>query len=110
MMENPYPIQAFAQRRAHLLARIGEGVAIIPTAPEQARNRDNPYPYRFDSYFWYLTGFPEPEAALVLAGGRSILFCREKDATREIWEGFRHCPEAARAALLEKCSWDFSSS
>jgi Xaa-Pro aminopeptidase len=85
----------FIQRRAHLLNLIGDGVALIPTAPERLRNRDNPYPYRADSYFWHLTGFPEPKAALVLAGGRAILFCREKDAAREIWNGFRHGPEAA---------------
>ncbi|MDR2165193.1 MAG: aminopeptidase P N-terminal domain-containing protein [Zoogloeaceae bacterium] len=86
----------FIQRRARLLEIIDDGVAVIPTAPERLRNRDNPYPYRPDSYFWYLTGFPEPEAALVLAGGRSILFCRPRDETREIWNGFRHGPDAAR--------------
>ncbi|MDR2365017.1 MAG: aminopeptidase P N-terminal domain-containing protein [Zoogloeaceae bacterium] len=83
-------------RRRQLLARIGDGVAIIPTAREKMRNRDTPYPYRFDSDFWYLTAFPEPDAVLALADGRSILFCREKDADREIWEGFRHGPQAAR--------------
>jgi Xaa-Pro aminopeptidase len=63
------------------------------------RNRDSHYPYRFDSYFYYLTGFAEPEAALLLIGGkkpRTILFCRSKDAEREIWDGFRYGPEAAR--------------
>ena len=65
---------------------IGEGVAIIPTAPERLRNRDSDYLYRFDSYFYYLCGFPEPEALLVLIAGekpRSILFCRDKNAERE---------------------------
>jgi Xaa-Pro aminopeptidase len=95
----------FARRRAHLLNLIGDGVALIPTAPERLRNRDNPYPYRADSYFWYLTGFPEPEAALMLAGGRSILFCREKDALREIWNGFRHGPEAAAQAFGFDEAW-----
>ena len=85
----------FIARRAHFLNLIGDGVALIPTAPERLRNRDNPHPYRADSYFWHLTGFPEPEAVLVLAGGRSTLFCREKDALREIWDGFRYGPEAA---------------
>lgn len=91
--------EPYSSRRGALLETIGDGVAFIPTAPERIRNRDLSHPYRFDSYFWYLTGFPEPEAALVLVGGdkpRSILFCREKDAEREVWQGFRYGPEAAR--------------
>ena len=77
-------------------------VAIIPTAPERVRSRDSHYPYRFDSYFYYLTGFREPEAVLVIAAGekaRSILFCRERNPEREIWDGFRHGPEGARVAF-----------
>ena len=88
-----------AQRRARLAAAIGKGIAVIPTAPERIRNRDAHYPYRFDSYFYYLSGFREPEAVLVIIGGdapRSILFCREKNLEREIWDGYRHGPEAAR--------------
>jgi Xaa-Pro aminopeptidase len=93
------------QRRLSLLARMGEGVAVIPTAPEHVRNRDTGFPFRADSYFHYLTGFPEPEAALVLVAGqgndapRAILFCRDKDAEKEIWDGFRHGPDAAREAF-----------
>ena len=93
---------SFSQRRQRLLQELGDGVAIIPTAPERVRNRDTHHPYRFDSYFWYLTAFPEPEAALVLVGGKepkSILFCREKNEEREIWDGFRYGPEAARDAF-----------
>lgn len=81
------------------------GVAIISTAPERTRNRDAHFPYRFDSYFYYLTGFSEPEAVLVIVAGtvdsesRHILFCREKDTEREIWDGFRYGPEAARDAF-----------
>lgn len=89
----------FAARRLRLAAQLGHGVAIIPTAPERVRNRDTHHPYRFDSYFWYLTGFPEPEAVLVLIGGalpQSILFCREKNEEREIWDGYRHGPAGAR--------------
>ena len=74
-------------------------MAVIPTAPEQVRNRDTTFPYRADSYFHYLTGFPEPEAVLVLIVGdqqQSILFCRNKDLEKEIWDGFRHGPEGAR--------------
>ena len=98
-------IAPFLDRRRRLLDRLGDGVAVIPTAPEQIRNRDTHYPYRPDSYFHYLTGFPEPEAVLVLAGGdcpRAILFCRERNADKEIWDGYRHGPEGAR----EKFAFD----
>jgi Xaa-Pro aminopeptidase len=88
-------------RRSMLAKGMQSGVAVIPTATHQTRNRDTHYPYRFDSYFYYLTGFQEPEAVLVLTGGRqprSVLFCREKDETREIWDGFRHGPKGAKRA------------
>jgi len=86
----------YAERRRRLAAALGEGVAMIPTAPERVRNRDTHFPYRFDSHFYYLTGFAEPEAVVVLVQNRSILFCREKNVEREIWDGFRYGPEAAR--------------
>ncbi|MBU0752888.1 MAG: Xaa-Pro aminopeptidase [Gammaproteobacteria bacterium] len=98
-------ISPFRQRRLSLLAQMGEGVAVIPTAPERLRNRDTSFPYRADSYFHYLSGFPEPEAVLVLVAGKggaaaqSILFCRDKDVDKEIWDGFRHGPEAAPEAF-----------
>ena len=93
-------------RRARLAERMraaGGGVAVLFNAPEVVRNRDSHYPYRWDSYFYYLSGFPEPEAALVLSvdanSARAELFCREKDQEREIWDGFRYGPEAAREAF-----------
>jgi Xaa-Pro aminopeptidase len=91
----------YAQRRAKLAALIGpKGIAIIPTAPEQQRNRDSDFLFRPDSYFYYLTGFSEPQAALVITGdGKSTLFCAPKDLEREIWDGFRLGPEAAPAQL-----------
>jgi Xaa-Pro aminopeptidase len=92
----------FLARRKRLLKTIGDGVAIVPTAPEVIRNRDAHHPYRFDSYFWYLTGFPEPEAVVVLVGGKrpkSILFCRKKHEEREIWDGYRYGPKAAKTAF-----------
>jgi Xaa-Pro aminopeptidase len=98
-------IAPFQQRRARLLERMQAGIAVIPTAPEQPRNRDTTYPYRSDSYFHYLTGFPEPGAVLVLiadhgsGGPKSVLFCREKDVDKEIWDGFRQGPDGARAAF-----------
>jgi Xaa-Pro aminopeptidase len=90
------------ERRRRLAERMQRGVAVISTAPERVRNRDAHYPFRFDSYFHYLTGFAEPEAVLVIVAGpepKSLLFCRDKDPEREIWDGFRYGPEAARAAL-----------
>ncbi|HEV7476763.1 MAG TPA: aminopeptidase P N-terminal domain-containing protein [Burkholderiales bacterium] len=84
------------RRRERLAQAIGAGVAVVPTAPERVRNRDTHYPYRFDSHFYYLTGFAEPEAVLVLVAGKSILFCREKNDEREVWDGFRYGPAAAR--------------
>jgi len=90
-------------RRTRVLDAIaarGGGVAIQPTAPARLRNRDSDYPYRFDSHFYYLTGFTEPESVVVLVmhgdERHSVLFCREKNAEREIWEGLRYGPEAAR--------------
>jgi len=93
------PVQCYAERRRRLADAMGAGVAVIATAPERPRNRDSYFPYRFDSHFYYLTGFPEPEAVLVVVGGpqaRSILFCREKSPERELWEGLRFGPEGAR--------------
>ena len=87
------------------MARDGGGVALIPTSPERTRNRDSHFPYRADSYFQYLTGFTEPEAVLVIVVGhgdaspQSMLFCREKNLEREIWDGFRHGPDGAREAF-----------
>ncbi len=95
-------IKTYAKRRAALLAQMQHGIAIVPTAPERVRNRDSEYLYRYDSYFYYLCGFPEPEAVLVLIAGaepQSILFCREKNLERETWDGFRFGPDAAREAF-----------
>lgn len=86
----------YAKRRQRLADAIGAAVAVVPTAPERVRNRDSHYPYRFDSHFYYLTGFTEPEAVLVLTSEKSILFCRERNPEREVWDGFRYGPEAAR--------------
>ncbi len=97
-------MNAFQERRARLLAQMqaaGGGIAVIPTAHEVMRNSDADYPYRHDSYFYYLSGFAEPEAVVVLiaagAQSKSILFCREKNVEREIWDGFRFGPAAAQA-------------
>ena len=92
-------IALYRGRRERLARALPDGVAVVPTAPERVRNRDSHYPYRFDSHFYYLTGFPEPEAVLVVVGGaapRTLLFCRERSDEREIWDGFRYGPAAAR--------------
>ena len=96
--------QFYRERRTALLRTMrdhaGGGLALLPTAPEVVRNRDSTYPYRPDSYFYYLSGFPEPEAVVALVAGpdgdRQVLFCREKNEEREIWDGFRYGPEAAK--------------
>ncbi|MFO1322582.1 MAG: aminopeptidase P N-terminal domain-containing protein [Burkholderiales bacterium] len=101
-MKNTY--EFYRQRRGALLSAMrdhcGGGLAIVPTAPELPRNRDSLFPYRPDSYFYYLSGFPEPEAVVALVAGpdgdRHLLFCREKNEEREIWDGFRYGPDAAR--------------
>jgi Xaa-Pro aminopeptidase len=91
--------------QALLAANHGAGcVAIVPTAPARMRNRDSDFLYRHDSYFYYLTGFTEPDAWLVLQVASNgvlttTLFCQPKDLEREIWDGFRLGVEAAPAAL-----------
>jgi Xaa-Pro aminopeptidase len=96
--------QLYRDRRIALLRQMrsqsGGGLALVPTAAEVPRSRDSLFPYRHDSYFYYLSGFPEPEAVVALVAGpdgdRQILFCREKNEEREIWDGFRYGPDAAR--------------
>jgi len=89
----------YARRRQEIMDHMGSGVAIIPTAPIRNRNRDVDFPFRADSDFYYLTHFPEPEAVAVLVPGREngqyILFCREKDPDKEIWDGRRAGLEGA---------------
>jgi Xaa-Pro aminopeptidase len=85
---------------ARALKAAGGGIALLPTAREYPRNRDSDFPYRHDSYFYYLTGFDEPESWLAIdASGKSTLFCRPKDLEREIWDGIRLGPKAAPAQL-----------
>ena len=91
----------YAKRRSALATQLGKnGVAIVPTAPEMARNRDSDFLYRHDSYFHYLSGFAEPKAWLVIASdGRTTLFCQPKDMEREVWDGYRLGPLEAPNAL-----------
>jgi Xaa-Pro aminopeptidase len=100
-MNSDTPSSLYAKRRATLAAQLGKGgIAIIPTAPEQQRNRDSDFLYRADSYFYYLTGFAEPHGWLVVTGdGKTTLFCNPKDLEREIWDGIRLGPQAAPDVL-----------
>lgn len=85
----------YAARRRDLMAMmVPNSIAIVAAAPQAVRSRDTHYPYKQSTNLSYLTGFPEPEAVLVLMPGRgqgeSVLFCREKDSLRETWDGFRY--------------------
>jgi Xaa-Pro aminopeptidase len=89
--------QIYAARREAFVKQMGEGVAILPAAPESIRSNDTGYRYRQDSDFYYLTGFPEPEALCVLSPQhekeRFILFVRPRDKEKETWtavSAFRH--------------------
>jgi len=99
MLARAIPSAVFARRRRALMERMGPGsIALLPAAPSTPRNRDVHYPFRQDSDFYYLTGFPEPEAIAVLAPGGEqefLLFCRERDPHMEIWHGRRAGPQGA---------------
>ena len=88
----------YARRRRHLTAAMEpNSIAIIPSSREQVRSRDTHFPFRQDSDFYYLSGFSEPDAVLVLIPGRRhgqfVVFCRERDRTMELWNGYRAGPE-----------------
>jgi Xaa-Pro aminopeptidase len=90
----------FARRRKQLMRMIGnDGIAILPSAPVRMRSRDAEYRYRQDSDFYYLTGFAEPHAVCILAPGRDsgefVMFCRDRDREKELWNGSRQGPEGA---------------
>ncbi len=92
--------EEFARRRDQLMRMMGKGgIAILPAAPVRKRSRDVEYRFRQDSDFYYLTGFAEPNAVAVLAPGREngefVLFCRERDSEKELWDGSRSGPDGA---------------
>jgi Xaa-Pro aminopeptidase len=94
----------FALRREQLMRDMEpNSIAILPAATEKIRNRDADFRYRQDSDFFYLSGFAEPESVVVLIPGREhgefIIFCRERDRAREIWDGYRAGPEGACASF-----------
>lgn len=90
----------FKRRRKTLMGLMEDNsIAIIPSARQKSRSRDTDYPFRQDSDFYYLSGFVETQAVLALIPGRPhgefVLFCRERDPEREIWDGIRTGPEGA---------------
>jgi Xaa-Pro aminopeptidase len=104
MATQPKTTAMFARRRKQLMRIAGDdAILVLAAAPGRIRSRDTHYPYRQDSDFWYLTGFEEPAAVLVLVPGRAhgetLLFCRERDLEREGWDGPRLGPERACEAL-----------
>lgn len=108
-----FPKEIYAKRRSRvaqsILEKSGGGILIIDTAAEKYRNRDSDFPYRHDSDFYYLTGFSEPGATLVMIIApdktETIVFCRPKDLDREIWDGWRLGPEAAPQYLGIDCAF-----
>jgi len=104
---------SYLQRRQRVMQWAGPGaLVIVPAAPERVRSRNSLYPYRQDSDLWYLSGFPEPEAVLVLAPGRAqgqtLLFCRPRDPVREAWDGPRVGPDGAVNAWGIDAAWPIS--
>ena len=101
----------YRKRRKQLMRMAGEqAIVVLRAAPERIRSRDTHYPYRQDSDFWYLSGFAEPEAVLVLIPGRrhgeALLFCRERNPEREGWDGPRLGPESAVDTLRMDDAYD----
>ena len=93
----------FKNRRDRLATRIGDNVAIVANAKESIRNKDCHYPFRSDSTFHYLSGFPEPETVVMIFGGKnpkSIIFCQPKDELKEVWNGFIYGPKQASKEFL----------
>lgn len=88
----------FEERQKRVLAAIGQGVMILPSAPLAIRNNDVEHEYRQDSDLFYLTGFDEPESTLVMRGGHAepvVMFVRPRDPEREVWDGQRAGVEGA---------------
>ncbi len=100
MIHEAFDPSVFAERRARFLGALPpSSLALFPAAPVAIRSGDTEYRYRQDNDFYYLTGFPEPEAMCLLdtAGTeRFTMFVRPRDAERETWTGRRFGEEGAR--------------
>ena len=83
----------YRQRRHTVLTALGKDTAIFCSAPPAVMHNDVDYLFRQDSDFFYLTGFNEPGAVLVLSGGheehKAVMFVRPKDLEAETWSGYR---------------------
>lgn len=102
-----------AEARRRLAGVVGDdGLAVIPAAHEVIRNHDVPHPFRQDSAFWYLTGFPEPEAVAVIAPGHEegdfVLFVRPKDPAQEVWTGIRAGTDGAKERYGADSAYELS--
>ena len=102
MPDTGITLAEYVDRRRQLMEMVGDdAILILPSAPERVRSHDTHYPYRQDSDFWYLSGFAEPDAVLVMVPGRrhgeTLLFCRERDPAREAWDGVRAGQDGAVA-------------
>ena len=94
------PLEAFQRRRERVADALGDGTLVVATNPEVTYSNDVEHRFRPHSDFWYLTGFNEPGAVLVLdGGGRSTLFCRIRDPKAEVWTGRRLGVHRAKDAL-----------
>ena len=105
-MKSKSKYNEFYKRRSLLQSKVGDGVAIIFNTEKISRNRDSHFKFRSDSYFHYLSGFPEPDAVLFVVGGKtpfSVLFCQQKNKEKEIWNGFIYGPiEEKKHSLLKR--------
>jgi len=103
MIKDMKDYKEFKSRRERLSCLLDDGVAIIVNSKESIRNKDCHYPFRSDSYFHYLSGFPEPDSLVVIFGGinpKSIIFCKPKDQTKEVWNGYIYGPKQACKEFL----------
>lgn len=99
-----HDIETYQRRRARVAQVMldqGGGIAIVPTGKLRQRNADASYPFRYDSQFYYLTGFTEPNAwlAIIAKPGQPVqswLLCQPKNPESETWDGKRWGPEAAK--------------
>ena len=100
----------YVARRERVYDAIGNGVAILFAAPERIRSNDTEYPYRQDSYFYYLSGFTEPEAVMILDGATrtTTLCCRPKDPDMETWVGYRYGPDLAAQVFGFEAAYNIS--
>ena len=96
------PVSEFIDRRKRFISQMPDNsVALFPAAKEVTRSNDTEFPFCQNKNFYYLTGFNEADALLVLIkapqypDGHSILFCREKNPLQEVWHGRRTGPEQA---------------